>query len=302
MDRGERADWFATPWVWYFSIIAGSALIILVVHEWRTPDPIIHIRLLKNRKFAIPTLLLIVLTFSAYGMQILNPVFLQGLLGYTAWRAGLAMAPRGLGVMSAMFLLGGIARRGYDTRPLVAFGFFLLAAATWHLGNLNLNMAISDFVVPTMIQGIGMGLVFPNLSASALGAIPREQMGYAASIYSMTRNVGGSVGTSVLTTILVRKQQTMQSRLVEHVTVFSTWRMSKAPPRMPGSIQFDYMGQLITGQKRGLAMIYGSVQGQATMIALNNIYRMLSITMAIAIFVCVFLPRRRAAAGASAAH
>jgi MFS transporter, DHA2 family, multidrug resistance protein len=300
MDRGERADWFATPWVWYFSIIAGSAFLILLVHEWRTPDPIVQVRILKNRKFAIPTLLLIVLTFSSYGMQILNPVFLQELLGYTAWKAGLAMAPRGLGVMTAMFLLGGIARRGYDTRPMVAFGFFLIGVSTWTLGSLNLGMAISNFIWPTVIQGVGMGLVFPNLSAAALSSIPREQMGYAASLYSMTRNVGASIGTSVLTTILIRKEQIQQSHLVEHVSVFDAWRMSERAVRMPGAVHFNYMDQLVTGQKQGLAMLYGSVQNQATMISLNEIYRMLCGVMVLAIFLCAALPRAQGRAPAGA--
>jgi DHA2 family multidrug resistance protein len=300
MDRGERADWFATPWVWYFSIIAAASFVLLIIHEWRAPEPIIHVRLLTNRKFTIPTLLLIVLTFAAYGMQILNPVFLQDLLGYTAWKAGLAMAPRGLGVMASMFLLGGIARRGYDTRPLVAFGFAIIAVATWQLGSLNLNMAISNFVWPTIYQGVGMGLVFPNLSASALSSIPREQMGYAASIYSMTRNIGGSIGTSVLTTILVRKQQVQQSYLTQHITVFDAWRMSLAPAHMPGAGHFNFMTQLITGQKQGMAMLYGAVQSQATMISLNNIYRMLSGVMIVAIVLTVLLPRPAGSAPAGA--
>ena len=300
MDRGERADWFATPWVWYFSIIAGAAFLILLFHEWRTPEPIIQVHILTNRKFAIPTLLLIVLTFASYGMQILNPVFLQDLLGYTAWKAGLAMAPRGLGVMAAMFLLGGIARRGYDTRPLVAFGFFVCALATWQLGSLDLNMAISNFVWPTVLQGVGMGLVFPNLSAAALSSISREQMGYAASLYSMTRNIGGSIGTSVLTTILIRKEQIQQSHLTEHVTVFDTWRLSQMPSHMPGAGTFNYMNQLVTGQKQGLAMLYGSVQAQATMISLNDIYRMLTGVLMLAVIFTVLLPRAQGKAPAGA--
>jgi len=300
MDRGERADWFATPWVWYFSVIAASSFIVLIVHEWRTEEPIIHVRILANRKFAIPTLLLIVLTFAAYGMQILNPVFLQDLLGYTAWKAGLAMAPRGFGIMASMFLLGGIARRGYDTRPLVALGFLLVGIATWQLGSLNLNMAISNFVWPTVLQGIGMGLVFPNLSASALSSIPREQMGYAASIYSMTRNIGGSIGTSVLTTVLVRKEQIQQSHLTEHVTVFNAWQMSQNQLHMPGSPAFNYMNQLVSGQKQGLAMLYGALQSQATMISLNNIYRMLAGVMIIAILLTMLLPRPQGRAPAGA--
>src|ERR1700746_660253 len=123
MDRGQRADWFATPWVWYFTIIAGSAFVMLIFHELHTEQPIVQLRLLKIKNFSLPTALLVTLIFTAYGMQILNPIFLQDLLGYTSWQAGLLMLPRGLGLSAAMFFLGGIARRGYDTRPLVAFGF-----------------------------------------------------------------------------------------------------------------------------------------------------------------------------------
>src|SRR6516225_5382353 len=167
----------------------------------------------------------------------------------------------------------------------------MVALATWQLGSLNLNMALSNFVWPTVFQGVGMGLVFPNLSAAALSSIPREQMGYAASIYSMTRNIGGSVGTSVLTTILVRKQQIQQSHLAEHVTVFSAWQMSLAPVHMPGGSRFNYQAQLLSGQKQGLAMLYDAVQSQATMISLNNIYRMLSGVMIVALLLTVLLPR-----------
>ncbi len=300
MDRGDRADWFAAPWVWYSSLIAGGAFLLLIFHEWNTPDPIVQVRILANRRFSIPTALLIMLTFSAYGMTILNPIFLQELLGYTAWKAGLAMAPRGIGVMAAMFLLGGIAKKGYDTRPLVAFGYFLIGYSAWTLGGLDLSMAMSNFIWPTTVQGIGMGLVFPNLSAAALGSIPREQMGYAASLYSMTRNVGGSIGTSVLTTMMVRREQIQQSRLTEHVSVFDAWHLGQRAPAMPGGAHFNYMNEMITGQKQGLAMLYGGVQSQSMMLALNHIYRSLSVVMVVAIIMCFFLPRPRGAAPSDA--
>ena len=175
MDRGDRADWFQSAWVCYFSVIALSAFVVLIVHEWRIPNPILQVKLITNRSFAVPTTLLIILTFTAYGMQILNPVFLQELLGYTAWKAGLAMAPRGMGVMAAMFLLGAIARKGFDTRKLVFLGYILIAIAQWQLSTLDLTMSISNFVWPTVVQGIGMGLIFPTLAGrrAKLGQ-PRE--------------------------------------------------------------------------------------------------------------------------------
>jgi DHA2 family multidrug resistance protein len=117
----------------------------------------------------------------------------------------------------------------------------------------------------------------------------------------MTRNVGGSIGTSVLTTILVRRQQVQQSYLVEHVSVFDAWRMSHQPVRMPGAPHFN-IDQLISGRKQGLAMVYAMVQGQAMMISLNNIYRMLSGLMLIGFALCFLLPRARRRAVAVAAH
>ena len=301
MDRGERADWFATPWVWYFTIVAGAAFVTLIYHELRTAEPIVQLRLLKIKNFSLPTTLLITLIFTSYGMQILNPIFLQDLLRYTSWQAGLLMMPRGLGLTAAMFFLGGIARRGYDTRPLVAFGFILVGIGLWLLGGLNLNMAVWNFVWPTVIQGIGMGPVFPNLSAAALSSIPREQMGYATSLFSMTRNVFASVGTSVLTTLLVRQQQIQQSYLVEHVSVFDAWRLSQEAVRMPGASHFN-LDQLIGGPRQGLAIIYGVVQGQAMMMSLNQIYRMLSGVMVIGFVLCFLLPHPRRSTSAAAAH
>jgi DHA2 family multidrug resistance protein len=138
-----------------------------------------------------------------------------------------------------------------------------------------------------------MGLVFPNLSAAALGSIPREQMGYAASLYSMTRNVGGSIGTSVLTTMLVRREQLQQSRLTEHVSVFDAWHLGQRASAMPGGMNFNYMNEMVTGQKQGLAMLYGGVQSQSMMLALNHIYRSISLVMILAIILCLFLPRPR---------
>jgi MFS transporter, DHA2 family, multidrug resistance protein len=152
-----------------------------------------------------------------------------------------------------------------------------------------------------VIQGIGMGLVFPNLSAAALSSIPREQMGYATSLFSMTRNVGGPIGTSVLTTLLVRRQQVQQSYLVQHVSVFDAWRMSQQPVQMPGAPHFN-IGQLLNGSKQGMAMIYAEVQGQAMMISLNNIYRMLAGIMVVGVLLCLMLPRAQAKAPAATAH
>jgi DHA2 family multidrug resistance protein len=109
----------------------------------------------------------------------------------------------------------------------------------------------------------------------------------------MSRNIGGSIGTSVLTTLLVRREQIQQSHLVDHFSVFDAWRMSHAPVHMPGGAGFNYMGSMINGEMRPFAMIYSSVQAQAMMISLNDIYRMLAYMMIIGLLLTWLLPRSR---------
>jgi len=286
LDRGERADWFASNWVTYCSIAALVSLVALVVHELRTAEPVVDLRMLSDRKFTLPVSLVILLTFTLYGTAILNPVFLQELLGYDASRAGLVMAPRGFGTMFAMLALGTLSRHGFDTRPLVGIGFGLVALAMWTMAGLNLESDTFRIVWPTVLQGIGTGLVFPGLSAAALSSMPRQRMGYAASLYAVTRNLGAAIGTSYLTTLLIHRQQVQQSYLVEHVSVFNLTRI--VPPTGPRT---DLAQQLAAGQKEGAMMLYGLVQRQAMMLSFNDIYRMLCVLMLI--LVPTFLLLRR---------
>jgi MFS transporter, DHA2 family, multidrug resistance protein len=286
LDRGERADWFASSWVVYCTIAAAGALALLVFQELRTSYPVVELRMLGDSKFTLPVALVILLTFTLYGTAILNPVFLQELLGYDAMKAGLVMAPRGFGTMFSMLLLGTLSRRGYDTRFLVGVGFALVGLAMWEMAGLNLDSDTFRIVWPTVLQGIGTGLVFPGLSAAALSSMPRQRMGYAASLYAVTRNLGAAIGTSYLTTMLIRQQQVRQSYLVEHVSVFSLVRI---PPM--GGAPMDLAQQLVSGQHQGIMLLYRLVQRQAMMLSFNDIYRLLCFMMLILIPAFMFLQR-----------
>jgi DHA2 family multidrug resistance protein len=285
LDRGERADWFSSAWVCYATAIAIGAMIVLIFQELRTEEPIVDLRMLGNRMFTLPVTLVIFLTFTLYGTGILNPIFMQELMGYTAQKAGLVMAPRGFGTMFAMLLLGTLARRGYDTRPLIGIGFALVAFAMWRMAGLNLQVSASQIMWPTIFQGIGTGLVFPGLSAAALSSMPRMKMGYAASLYAVTRNLGAAIGTSYLTTLLIRRAQVQQSYLAEHISVFDLARIHP-----PGSTM-DLGQQIISGHREGLMMLYGMVQRQAMMLSFNDIYRLLCAIMLVLIPTFLFMQR-----------
>src|SRR4029077_4671435 len=120
--------------------------------------------------------LIVAMSFALYGTGLLNPIFLQELMGYTAWRAGLVLAPRGLGTMFSMMLIGQLARFKVDTRPLVGLGFVLMAPSLWTMSKWNLSVSRWVVVWPSITMGIGMGLIFPTLSAATLSVVSRERM------------------------------------------------------------------------------------------------------------------------------
>jgi DHA2 family multidrug resistance protein len=303
LDRGERADWFNSPWVVWATIIAIAAMISLVVHELRTKQPILELHIFKNPLFCAAVSLVIVLSFILFGTGLLNPIFLQEFMGYTAWRAGLVLCPRAMGAMAAMLFAGQIARAGYDNKRLIGVSFTLMAIGLWMMAHWNLQVGVWQVVLPGIVLGLGLGMCFPILSAAALSCVERERMGYAASLYNMMRNTGAAVGIAYMTNMLVRRQQVHQSYLVQHFSVFDAWRMSTNAALSPGSPVFHYLPEITTGQKQGLGMVYGLIQQQAAMLAFNDIYRVLAV-MAVLMIPSFIVLRggKRADASAAPAH
>src|SRR5579885_1859368 len=300
LDRGQRADWFASTWVCVFTAAAVLALIAFVIHELRFPDPILDLTILRIPQFDISVTIIMVMVLVVYGANLLNPLFLQELLGYTAWKAGLAVAPRGLGTLVAMLVVGQLSRRGIDTRPLVGAGFLVLAATTWTMGHWQLQVGMNNIFWPVMLSGLGSGLVFPTMSATTLACVERERIGYAASLYNMVRNTGSAIGISLVTNLMNSRQQIHQSYLTQHVTVFNAWRMDAAGARMPGAPHSGLVHGLVTGQLQGFGMLYHTVQQQASLLAYNDIYRLLA--MLSLAFVPAFMLLRRPAGGCAPAH
>ena len=140
LDRGQRADWFNAPWVCYFTAGSITAVVLMVWHETHFPDPILDLTILKIPVFDISVMAIMAMVLILYGTNLLNPLFMQNLMGYTAWRAGVAVAPRGAGTLVAMLLVGQLSRRGFDMRPLVGVGFALVTYASWRMGHWDLEV------------------------------------------------------------------------------------------------------------------------------------------------------------------
>jgi DHA2 family multidrug resistance protein len=299
LDRGQRADWFASPWVVYATAISALSFITLAYRELHSTDPIVDLRILGERSFTVAVVVIVGMSFVLFGSLLLNPVFLQELMGYNAWRAGLVQAPRGLGSMFSMMMVGQLARTRLDTRKFIGVGFTFVAVALWAMSGWNLQVSMSAVIWPNAIMGVGLGMIFPTASAAALSCVARERMGYASSLFNMMRNTGAAVGIAYMTNVLISQQQIHQSTLVEHFSVFDAWRLSNMGRPQAGSPGFNYLPQIVSGQKQGLGMIYGAIQAQAAMLSFNDIYRMLAIVMMLLIPSFLLLQRNRAEGGIS---
>jgi len=275
LDRGERADWFSSTWVVYATAGCAIAAVALVWRELTFPEPIIDLRILRIPTFTIAIVLMVLLMFMLFGSVLLSPIFLQEFMGYSAWQAGLALAPRALGAASAMMLVGQLERYRIPTRPLWISGWMLQVMSLWYMAHWNLQIGYWQVLWPTVMFAAGFSSIFPPLAAATLSCVERERMGYAASLFSMIRNAGAAVGVSGLTTMLVRHEQIHQNHLIEHFSLFDAWRIGVAPAQVAAAPLMPHLGGQFAGQRTALVMVYSMIQSQAAILAFNDIYRLM---------------------------
>lgn len=202
---GGRAGWFASPWVRYACLLSALSTVVLVFHELRFSEPIIDFRMLRVFGFTLAVVIISIQALALFSINLLNPLFLETLLGYDAWKAGLAVAPRGIGVVIALLAVGQLSRRGTDMRPLIAGGFVLAAYEVWRMSHWGLAVSMNGVLWPIFLFGFGLGAVFPTVTAVGLGQIRRERMGFASSLFSMMVNVGAATGIAASTNLLAAR-------------------------------------------------------------------------------------------------
>src|SRR4029077_17224302 len=188
---------------------------LLIVHQLRTDEPVVDLRVFKARTYAIGVFLMTVVGFVMYGSTVLLPIMLQTLLMYPPLQAGIAMAPRGIGSFFMMPLTGYMTGK-VDPRKLLSIGLVVGGGTLLWLSGLNLQAGYWDIFWPQLIQGAGMSLLFVPLTTIAMDGIPRERMGYATSLFTLMRNIGGSVGIAITGTMLARTSKTTTALLGSH--------------------------------------------------------------------------------------
>jgi DHA2 family multidrug resistance protein len=274
LDTGQRKDWLGSRDIRIEALLCIVGLIAFVLRELSVEYPIVDLRSLRDRSFAVGVMLISAVGFCLYASLVLLPQYLETLLNYPSMQAGLALSPRGLGSFAFTFIIGAMAAR-VDVRKLLVIGFAVAAFTMFKFSGLNLNTGYWDIFWPQIWQGGAITCIFIPLSAAAMSRVPREKMGNATSIFNLMRNIGSSVGIAVMTTVLARRQQFHQNRLVEHLL-----------PGQPRTCALLYQfteffiskgADSVTASRRALGALNGMVQQQAAMLSFVEAFKIMGI-------------------------
>jgi len=272
LDKGQESDWFEAPWICWTAAISMLALVCFIVRELADPEPIVQLRIFRDRNFAVGTLITCMYGFVLYAATAMLPLFLQTLMGYSALQSGLSVSPRGIGAMASMIAVGVLVRR-IDARLLMAFGFVLLGYSTWILGNISLQIGMSSVVVPNVMNGFAMGFIFVPLTTITLSRLCKQEMGNATGIFNLMRNIGGSIGIASVMAMMVRGAQTHQTTLAADAGS----PLASSFVRGLQARLFSQGTDMVTAHQKALGALYRSVQQQSSLLAYADNFRLIAI-------------------------
>jgi MFS transporter, DHA2 family, multidrug resistance protein len=282
LDRGEEKDWFGSGEIWIEAIIAASAFYLFLVHTFTAKDPFVRPSLFRDRNFTAGMIFIAIVGLTYYASLALQPPYLQNLLGYPVVTAGLVMGPRGIGTMAAMLVAGRLVGR-INIRILLGAGLGLTAWSFYEMTGWTPDVSETTVVVLGIIQGLGLGLLFTPLSVATLSSLPSEQRADGAGLFSLSRNVGSSVGISAVNSLLVVNTQVNHADIAQNVTAVN--RVFQDPTIA------QYWNPVTAA---GRAALDAVVTRQAEIIAYIDNYKLLMIATLVAIPLLIVFTKRSA--------
>ena len=291
LDRGELKDWFGSTEIWIEATIAGLCLYLFVVHTATATDrSFLNREMLKDANCVIGTVLMFVIGMPLYGTMTLLPTMLQDLMNYPVMTTGLVTAPRGIGTMIAMLLVARLTGR-VDIRLIILIGLAVTAVAMWQMTGFSLYMGMGPVISTGILQGFGLGFVFTPLSIVTFSTLPRHLLTQGTAIFSLMRNIGGSVGISVVVALLAENTQVVHSRLVEGLRPDNP--LARAPYLAPHFSLTD---------PSGVAALNAEATRQAAMVAYINDFKLMMLLVIVSLPLLLLLRKPRSAPQAVAAE
>ncbi len=298
LDLGQEHDWFSSPFITSLVVTSAIGVVAFIVRQWLASEPIVDLRVFKERTYSTGVFLMTTLGFVLYGSLVLLPIMLQTLLGYPALQAGIAMAPRGVGSLIGMPMVGLLIGK-IDARKMVAIGLLGGAFTLIWLGQLNLNAGYWDIFWPQFFQGLALSALFVPLTTISMDRIPRERMGNATSLFNLMRNLGGSVGIAVTGTMLSRNTQAYVNVYGANVDAYSPATQRAFEAARGGFIASG--SDPVTATQRAYGALFGMVQQQASIVSFVGLFRLLGVIFLL-LLPLVLLMKRPRGGGPMAAH
>ncbi len=273
LDRGQDADWLGAVWIRWFMAISAVAFVGFVVWEFTVEHPLVDLRILKSRNFAVGLMLMTVVGVILYGTTAELPLFLQTLMGYPALQSGYAMSPRGVAAFLTTFVVGRLVGK-IRLRWLLGFGFSMLALSAYLLSDLNLQVSMASVIFPTVLNGVAISFIFVPLTTATMSQLRQRQLGSATGLYNLMLNLGGSIGIALVTTLIARGAQAHQALMVGHLT--------PADPAFTRQLHAAQAvlarhGDPVTAMRQAYALIYNSLNQQAHLWAFVDTFRIFAL-------------------------
>jgi DHA2 family multidrug resistance protein len=288
LDRGQLKDWFSSSEIAIEAAMAGLAFYLFLVHTFSYSKPFVNPHLFQDRNFVASNVFIFLVGVVLFATLALLPPMLQNQMNYPVVLTGLVTAPRGIGTLVGMMVVGRLVTR-FDVRIIMAVGLLLTAYSLWQMTQFSLLMNSWPVIISGVAQGLGVGLVYVPLSTVAFTTLPAALRNEGTAFFNLLRNVGSSIGISVVEFLLTQNTQRLHASLAEHVTPYNATDSTALTS-----------AHLSTGSLRGLEALNATVTNQATMIAyIDDFWLMMVLTLATIPF--LFLIKKvRPAAGSHA--
>ncbi|HUJ20405.1 MAG TPA: DHA2 family efflux MFS transporter permease subunit [Bryobacteraceae bacterium] len=288
LDKGQREDWLASRLIVASLIIAAACLVTVAFWEWRQKEPVVDLRLLRDRNFGLATGSMFMLGFVLYSSTVLLPILLQTLLGYTALLSGLVLSPGGIATLVLLPVVGRLVSK-VEARWLVAFGLAIGAMGLFQMAGFNSQVDFRTAMMARVVQSAGLAFLFVPLNTLAFSFVPKEKINRATGLINLARNIGGSSGIAMVTTMLARRAQFHQQVLVSHLTPYDyNYREIIDHAAAMLAARGSSATQAIE-QAHGL--LYQLVQRESAMMAFIDNFWMLGLTF-LALIPVMFLMKR----------
>ena len=288
LDKGERDDWFGSHFIVACTAACVIGLVGVVFWELRQKEPVIELHLFKDRNYAAATFTMFALGIVLYGTTVLLPVLLQTLVGYTAQLSGLVLSPGAIVTMISMPIIGKLLVK-HDPRWLVVIGLVILSVGMFQLSKLTLYTSFGTFVLVWMVSRGGLGFLFVPINVMAFSFVPKEKMNNATGMINLARNIGGSVGISLVTTLQARLAQKHQADLVQNLSPINP-RYRDMLQGITGSLHV-HGSSAVTATQQAQALLYGELQRQAAMLSFIDVFWILG-AMCLGMIPLVFIMKK----------